>query len=42
MLGVNTYLAVDDDTNKGFIVDPGGYNPMLTKKYRMMVLTSNI
>lgn len=32
MLGVNTYLAVDDDTNKGFIVDPGGYNPMLTKK----------
>ena len=32
MLGVNTYLAVDEETNKGFIVDPGGYNPMLTKK----------
>lgn len=32
MLGVNTYLAIDEETNKGFIVDPGGYNPMLTKK----------
>ena len=32
MLGVNTYLAVDEETGKGFIVDPGGYNPMLTKK----------
>lgn len=31
-LGVNTYLAVDDETKKGFIVDPGGYNPNLTKK----------
>ena len=30
-LGVNTYLAVDEDTNKGFIVDPGGYSPNLTK-----------
>ena len=30
-LQVNTYLAVDEDTNKGFIVDPGGYNPALTK-----------
>lgn len=30
-LQVNTYLAVDEETNKGFIVDPGGYNPALTK-----------
>ena len=31
MLGVNTYLAVDEATNKGFIVDPGGYSPKITK-----------
>lgn len=31
-LGVNTYLVVDEDTKEGFIVDPGGYNPKLTKK----------
>ena len=31
MLGVNTYLAVDEATNKGFIVDPGGYSPQITK-----------
>lgn len=30
-LGVNTYLAIDENTKKGFIVDPGGYNPKLTK-----------
>lgn len=30
-LHVNTYLVVDEDTKKGFIVDPGGYNPGLTK-----------
>lgn len=30
-LGVNTYLAVDEDTKKGFVVDPGGYNPKLAK-----------
>lgn len=34
MLGVNTYLAVDEETRKGFIVDPGGYNPSLTKKVK--------
>lgn len=28
---VNTYL-VFDDTKKGFIVDPGGYSPMLTSQ----------
>ena len=31
-LGVNTYLVVDENTKEGFIVDPGGYNPKLTKK----------
>ncbi len=31
-LGVNTYLVVDEGTKEGFIVDPGGYNPKLTKK----------
>lgn len=30
-LQVNTYLVADEETNKGFIVDPGGYNPVLTK-----------
>ncbi len=25
-LGVNTYLVVDEETNKAFIVDPGGWN----------------
>ncbi len=30
-LSVNTYLAVDEETKKGFVVDPGGYNPKLTK-----------
>ncbi|MDO4745008.1 MAG: MBL fold metallo-hydrolase [Bacillota bacterium] len=33
-LQVNTYLAFDEETNKGFIVDPGGYNPVLTKKVK--------
>lgn len=33
-LMVNTYLAVDEETNKGIIVDPGGYNPNLTKTVR--------
>ena len=31
-LGVNTYQVVDENTKEGFIVDPGGYNPKLTKK----------
>ena len=30
---VNTYLAFDE-TKKGFIVDPGGYSPLLTQKAR--------
>ena len=29
-----TYLAVDEKTNEGFIVDPGGYNKVLTKEVR--------
>ena len=31
-LQANTYLAVDEKTNEGFIVDPGGYNKVLTKE----------
>ena len=31
-LRVNTYLAVDEETNKGMIVDPGGYNKALTEE----------
>jgi hydroxyacylglutathione hydrolase len=31
-LGVNTYLVIDEAAKEGFIVDPGGYNPKLTKK----------
>ena len=33
-LNVNTYYAVDENTNKGFIVDPGGYHPALIKKIK--------
>ena len=33
-LQANTYLAVDENTNEGFIVDPGGYNKVLTKEVR--------
>ncbi len=28
---VNTYLVYDEETNKGFIVDPGDYSPKLSK-----------
>ena len=31
-LAVNTYYAVDEGTNKGFIVDPGGYDKAITKR----------
>ena len=31
-LAVNTYLVEDEATKKGFIVDPGGYNPKLTQQ----------
>ena len=33
-LQANTYLAVDEKTIEGFIVDPGGYNKVLTKEVR--------
>ena len=33
-LQANTYLAVDEKTNEGFIVDPCGYNKVLTKEVR--------
>ena len=29
---VNTYLAYDEETKEGFIVDPGAYCPELTSK----------
>ena len=29
---VNTYLVYDEDSKKGFIVDPGGYEARLTKE----------
>ncbi|MBR6529761.1 MAG: MBL fold metallo-hydrolase [Firmicutes bacterium] len=29
-LQVNTYFAYDEETNKGFIVDPGGYDSRIT------------
>lgn len=34
---VNTYLAFDE-TKKGFIVDPGGYSPLLTRKAKELEL----
>lgn len=37
-LMVNTYLVWDEATKKGFIVDPGGYNPSLTAKVRELGL----
>ena len=33
-LYVNTYLVVDEQTKKGFIVDPGGYVPAIAKKIK--------
>ena len=33
-LQANTYLEVEKKTNEGFIVDPGGYNKVLTKEVR--------
>ncbi|MGL4485016.1 MAG: MBL fold metallo-hydrolase, partial [Anaerovoracaceae bacterium] len=30
-LGANTYLVVDEETKKGFIVDPGGYLETMAK-----------
>ena len=33
-LQANTYLAVDEKTNEGFIVDPGSYNKVLTREVR--------
>lgn len=31
-LSVNTYYAVDESSGRGFIVDPGGYDPRLTQE----------
>lgn len=30
----NTYLVYDDETKKGFIVDPGGYEPRITAQIK--------
>lgn len=35
-LGVNTYLVIDEETNKAFIVDPGGWNDKM-KEHIMSV-----
>ena len=35
----NTYLVYDEESNKGFIVDPGDYSPKLTAKVRELGLT---
>ncbi|MDD6311245.1 MAG: MBL fold metallo-hydrolase [Firmicutes bacterium] len=39
-IGTNTYMAFDEETKKGFIVDPGGYSKNLTDK--IMELGVNI
>ncbi|MGI6256509.1 MAG: MBL fold metallo-hydrolase [Anaerovoracaceae bacterium] len=31
-LSVNTYYVLDESSGKGFIVDPGGYDPRLTQE----------
>lgn len=33
-LAVNTYLVIDENTKKGFIVDPGGYDDKLADKIK--------
>lgn len=34
-LMTNTYLVWDEESKKGFIVDPGGYNPALSQQAKM-------
>ena len=34
MVGVNIYYGVCENTNKGFIIDPGEYDPSITKKFK--------
>lgn len=41
MIGTNTYYVYDEDTKKGFIVDPGGYNKALTEKINELGLEMN-
>ena len=33
--GANTYIIKDDDSGKGFMVDPGGYVPEVTKHIKL-------
>ena len=35
-LQVNTYFAYDEETNKGFIVDPGGYDSRITDEVKSL------
>ena len=35
-LQVNTYFAYDEETKKGFIVDPGGYDSRLTDEVKSL------
>ena len=35
---VNTYLAYDEESKKGFIVDPGGYCKELTEEVKKLGL----
>lgn len=35
-LQVNTYFAYDEETNKGFIVDPGGYDNRITDEAKSL------
>ena len=31
-IGTNTYLVFNEETNKGFLVDPGAYNSGISAK----------
>ena len=37
-IGTNTYFGYDEDTRKGFILDPGGYHQTLVKKIKELDL----
>ena len=37
-IGTNTYFVYDEETKKGFIVDPGGYSKVLSDKIRELNL----
>lgn len=37
-IGTNTFFVYDEETQKGFLVDPGGYSKVLTDKIRELGL----